>query len=56
VQEEVGHAHDVVLVARVAARVEQLQDAYLHARLVVVRWLVLDHLHGGRAGGVGAGA
>mmetsp|Transcript_27372 Transcript_27372/g.71043 ORF Transcript_27372/g.71043 Transcript_27372/m.71043 type:complete len:486 (+) Transcript_27372:856-2313(+) len=45
VHKEVMEAHDVVLVLGVTARVEQAEHLDLHARLVVVRRLVLYHLH-----------
>lgn len=34
-KEKIGHAHNVVFVMRVAARVEKLQQPNLHARLQV---------------------
>lgn len=37
-------AHNVVPVMWVTAPVEQLQDANLNTRLMVICWLVLDYL------------
>lgn len=47
VQESVLQPHNVMSIVRVTATIEQLQDADLHSSLVVVGWLVLDHLQQG---------